>query len=492
MKKEPHEMLKMSLRSGWRVVGAAGAAVAETAQSLGLPEADAEDLRAVVEELCDEIIEYGFDSADDASLEVSVQHGGHLLKVLIDDLGDPLEGARIEAHEDSALQRLLAEGLADDLTLSSHGQLGNQSELSKRLPTRSVADYLDIAKHHERVASDPVAEDAHVEIRFMEASEATALAECIFHSYGYSYDAAWVYEPDTIRAMIEHGTLRSVVGVSTEDEIVGHLGFRREDPEAIVGESGQAVVDPRYRGHHMLGTMKHFLADWGSENGIAGLYSEATAAHPASQKANLELGAHETGLLLGYIPSSVSYAAIDKGEPADRLSVVLFYMKTGDGKDRRLYAPARHREMIGKIAAGAGLIAELAEPNEGAELSGETKLEVSIRADHNQGLIGVHEAGADAAERVADRLRYLCLHKLDCIYVDLALADPTTPILTPALEEMGFFFGGITPNLWPGSDVLRLQYLNNVELDPAKVAVASDFGHELLDYVVEAHAGSRR
>ena len=490
MERESRELLKLSLCSGWRVVGAAGAAVAETARSLGLPDAGAEDLQAVVEELCDEIIEHGFDNADDASLDVSVRHEGHCLKVVIDDLGNPLEGARIEAHENSALQQLLAEGLADDLKLSSRGQEGNRAELTKRFPASSVVEYLEIAKHHERVAADPVAEDAHVEIRFMEASEATALAECIFHSYGYSYDAAWVYEPDTIRAMIEHGTLRSVVGVSTEGEIVGHLGFRREDPEAIVGESGQAVVDPRYRGHHMLGTMKHFLSDWGSKSDIAGLYSEATAAHPASQKANLKLGAQETGLLLGYIPSSVSYAAIDKGEPADRLSVVLFYMKTGDGKTRRLYAPARHSDMIGKIAEGAELIAELAEPDEETGLSGETKLEVSIRAGHNQGLISVHRFGADVVDKVADRLRYLCLHKLDCIYVDLALADPATPAVTPALEEMGFFFGGITPNLWPGSDVLRLQYLNNVELDPANVAVASDFGHELLDYVVAAHAGA--
>ena len=36
------------------------------------------------------------------------------------------------------------------------------------------------------------------------------------------------------------------------------------------------------------------------------MYSEATAAHPYSQRANVELGAHETGFLLGWIPASVS------------------------------------------------------------------------------------------------------------------------------------------------------------------------------------------
>ena len=38
---------------------------------------------------------------------------------------------------------------------------------------------------------------------------------------------------------------------------------------------------------------------------MAGMYSEATAAHPYSQRANIELGAHETGFLLGWIPASV-------------------------------------------------------------------------------------------------------------------------------------------------------------------------------------------
>jgi serine/threonine-protein kinase RsbW len=486
MEKEPRELLRISLCCGWRVVRATGAAVAETARSLGLPEADAEDLAVVVEELCDEIIEHGFDDADTATLDVSVRHEGHRLRVIIDDLGDPLEGARIEAHEGSALQRLLTEGLADDLKLSSRGQQGNRSEVTKRMPARSVVEYLDIAKHHERVAAEPVAEDAHVDIRFMEAVEAAALAECIFHSYGYSYDAAWVYEPDTIRTMVEHGTLKSVVGASAEGEIVGHLGLRRDDPGAIAGESGQAAVDPRYRGHHMLGSMKRFLVDWAPGGGVAGLFSEATAAHPASQKANIKLGAQETGLLLGYIPSSVSYAAIDKGEPSDRISVVLYYLKTADGPARPLYAPERHRAIIGRIAEGAGLVAELAEPPARFEASGAAELDVSVRTDHNQGLIAVRSSGADLVERVADRLRYLCLHKLDCIYVDLALADPATAVVTPDLEEMGFFFGGITPNLWKGSDVLRLQYLNNVEIDPAHVVVASDFGKELLDYVVAA------
>ncbi len=485
MDKEPEGLWTFSMSSSPLAVAAAGAAVEDTSRAAGLSETEAGGFRTAVVELCTEILEYGFDDPEEARLELQMDHHGHRLVVTVDDLGSPMEAERIKAADSSALERLLAEGLADDLKLSRRGKRGNRSELTKRLRTSSVTEYLDIAGHHERLKAEPVPVDAHVEIRFLDPSETVALSECIFHSYGYSYDADWVYEPETIRSMIQKGNLTSVVGASPQGEIVGHLGFRREGPGDLVGESGQAVVDPRYRGHHMLTSMKQFLADWASENGIAGLFSEATAAHPASQRANLELGARETGLLLGYIPSSVSYTAIEKGEPADRISVVLFYLKTGDGPPRPLYTPPNHAGMIRRIAERVGLKSNLVEPPGDARGEGHAELDVRIRTDHNQGLMSLLRSGADAADRIVDRLRYLCLHKVDCIYLDLDLADPAASLLVPKLEKVGFFFGGITPNLRRGGDVLRLQYLNNVELDPENVSVASDFGEELLGYVMD-------
>ncbi len=44
---------------------------------------------------------------------------------------------------------------------------------------------------------------------------------------------------------------------------------------------------------------------------------------------------------------------------------------------------------------------------------------------------------------------------------------------------LGFIFGGLIPELRDG-DVLRLQYLNNVELDPAALVLYSDTAKQLL------------
>ena len=83
-----------------------------------------------------------------------------------------------------------------------------------------------------------------------------------------------------------------------------------------VGHSGQAVTMPAARGQHLFTRTKRFLMDWAREKGMAGMYSEATAAHPYSQRANIELGAHETGFLLGWIPASVSNDAAEGGHRA--------------------------------------------------------------------------------------------------------------------------------------------------------------------------------
>src|SRR4029450_6990543 len=114
-----------------------------------------------------------------------------------------------------------------------------------------------------------------------------------------------------------------------------------------VGHSGQAVTMPAARGQHLFTRTKRFLMDWATERGMAGMYSEATAAHPYSQRANIELGAHETGFLLGWIPASVSNNAAERPRRRPQ-SAPLFYMKTNDGHERPVYSPPRHREIVGR------------------------------------------------------------------------------------------------------------------------------------------------
>jgi len=110
---------------------------------------------------------------------------------------------------------------------------------------------------------------------------------------------------------------------------------------------------------------------------------------------------------------------------------------------------------------------------------------VRVQTDASRAFMLVKQYGADLEELVKFRLRELCLRRIDCIYIDLPLSHPATQKFCASLEMLGFFFAGVIPEMSEG-DVLRLQYLNNVDIDLENTQIASDFGKELLDYVTKA------
>src|SRR3954454_9793167 len=235
-----------------------------------------------------------------------------------------------------------------------------------------------------------------VTFRFLGSDEGTVLTDAIEAAYGQSYDVRWVYDPEEVGRRIAAGTYVSCVAESPAGGLLCHLGMSLAAADDAVAHSGQAVTLPAARGQHLFTRTKRWLMDRARERGLAGMYSEATAAHPYSQKANIELGAHETGFLLGWIPATVSNDAA--GERRGRQSAALFYTKLNDGHERAVYAPERHRAIVAQTLELCELRGELAEPPVECELEQRTELQVEIDADHNLALITVPTPGADLEE----------------------------------------------------------------------------------------------
>jgi hypothetical protein len=328
---------------------------------------------------------------------------------------------------------------------------------------------------------EPHDDEPGVAVRVLEPEDASGLTRLVQRCYGDSYDAAWVYDPQAIAQRLRTGLLRSTVGVTGDGEVVAHVGLVRQRPDDDVAESGQAVVDPEYRGRHLFTLLKQRAAERAAQDGLFGLYSEATAAHPYSQRANVALGAVETGLLLGYIPASVEYTAIDAR--AHRQSVVLFYLKTNDGHTRPVYPPAGDRVMVERIIDRAGLRGRVGDAPTHALRPHRSDLHVEDRADHNDRVVTVRTVGDDLLGALRCARDDALGRAADCVYVDLPLADPGTQRLGDGVRELGFAFGGVFPNRLHDCDVLRYQYLDRVALDVSDIALASDHGRELLEYV---------
>jgi len=323
-----------------------------------------------------------------------------------------------------------------------------------------------------------------VRFRFLGPNEGGTLSEAIRAAYGDSYDVRWVYDAEDVGARLAAGTYVACVAETPEGDLLCHEGMSLSLADDAVGHSGQAVTMPAARGQHLFTKTKRFLMDWATERGMAGMFSEATAAHPYSQRANVELGAHETGFLLGWIPESVANDAAGERRRG-RQSAALFYTKLNDGHERAVYAPERHREVVGRTLELCELRGVLTYPPSGATPAPRTELHVEIDADHNLALITVHTPGLDL-EDVVGAERHHLFHRagLDAIYLDLPLADPATALLADHLERLGVSYAGVFPNQRCDGDVLRMQSLHRVRIEAGDVAIASDHGRQLLDYVL--------
>jgi serine/threonine-protein kinase RsbW len=320
--------------------------------------------------------------------------------------------------------------------------------------------------------------------RYLKPEEGSLLSEAIRAAYGESYDVRWVYDPEEVSRRLAAGTYVSCVAESEDGELLCHEGMSLAAAGDAVAHSGQAVTMPAARGQHLFTRTKRHLMDWAAARGLAGMYSEATAAHPYSQRANLELGAHETGFLLGWIPASVDNDAAAERRPR-RQSAALFYAKLNDGHERPVYAPERHRGIVGRTLELCQLRGELADPPEDAALRERTELHVEVDRDHNLALITARRPGADLETVVAAERRHL-FHRdgLDAVYLDLPLEDPATALVADHLERLGVSYAGVFPNNRANGDVLRMQSLHRTRVTPDDVAVASDHGRELLEYVL--------
>jgi GNAT superfamily N-acetyltransferase len=320
--------------------------------------------------------------------------------------------------------------------------------------------------------------------RSLEPGEGGVLSEAIRAAYGETYDVRWVYDEAEVDARLAAGTYVSFVAESAEGELLCHEGMSLTAADDAVGHSGQAVTMPAARGQHLFTRTKQHLMEWARGRGLAGMFSEATAAHPYSQRANLELGAHETGFLLGWIPASVSNDAVGRRRPR-RQSAALFYTKLNDGHERAVYAPERHREIIGRTLELCELRGALADPPADTAIPERSDLHVEIETDHNLALITAREPGADLEQAVAAERHHLFHSKgLDAVYLDLPLENPATALLADHLERLGVSYAGIFPNPHTTGDVLRMQSLHRARITAEDLAVASDHGRELLEYVL--------
>jgi anti-sigma regulatory factor (Ser/Thr protein kinase)/GNAT superfamily N-acetyltransferase len=485
---EEQQVARITLAAKTELLSAVAGFVREISMKLGLSGDDIDRLELMVEEACMNVIEHAFDPGEQGFFDVVILRKPGQVVVAVEDRGLPFDFRKFDADQESGLGVMLMKAFADEIHFLNLGRQGKRVELVKNLPYKDVEAYISEEEKNRTVPQEAVSKDISIKIRLMEPDDSIGLARCVYRCYGYTYANGDVYFPERVRELLESGLLISHIVLGADDEIIGHIAIRKEYPDAVIGERGQAVVDPRYRGHGLLKKMVSSSIAHARELGMYGTYSEGVTVHTFSQQAAISMGAHETGVLLGFTPATMSFKKIEERERQQRQAAILLYTRVNDEPQRDVYPPFHHQAIIRRIYESNDFrrnIISALDLKKATDVPPSSQVDVKVQTEASRAFMLIKQYGADLEELVKFRLRELCLRRVDCIYIDLPLSHPATPKFCASLEMAGFFFSGVIPEMSEG-DVLRLQYLNNVDVDPGTIQIASDFGKELLDYVLKA------
>ena len=328
-----------------------------------------------------------------------------------------------------------------------------------------------------------VADSPAATIRGLEPGDAPSLVRCVLRCYGDSYPFRAFYDADEIRSLLSRELLHSAVALDRQGEVVAHLGVVLERRGARTGDMVLGIVDPRFRGRQLILQTGACLAQEFAHLDLIGLYQFATTAHAISQRLVIATSSIETGVLLGYLPETTSSMQRPKDPLGWRIPSIMLYLPLGEAPARRAYVPRRYREVASDIYSRIGLERQLAETD--ADLpEAPTRLRLVLETARSLARIEVERAGRDLVPEAGKLLREIASSDAQIVHLDLRLSDPCTPKCVELVRGLGFFFGGILPEL-RDCDVLRLQFAREEPRDRSVIEVFSEVGERLLDFVLD-------
>jgi anti-sigma regulatory factor (Ser/Thr protein kinase) len=396
---------------------------------LNFGDRDAFRVGVTIEEACVNVIEHAYapGEAGDFTLRARIERSS--LVISVEDRGlprDPFARSAFDLDNPVApgLGTRILEGMADEVRYLALGRGGKAIEMFIRLPAVPADEAPQIEPGAPLVRIPPES----LRIRDFRAEDAGQVAQCSYRCYDYSYVGDALYVPERVIEM----------------NLTGEMVAR--------------------------------------ERGVPGVWSEAVTNHPASQRANLELGVRETGLLFGMLPTSQRMRNLPG--LLRRGTLLLFYIPFEQNPLSRVCLPARHAGVLRDIYDRLGFaIHEIAPATPSAGSTSEVI--VQVRVDVGISTMRVEAIGEDLVDVLRREITRACDAGTRVVLIDLPMHDGGLPGAVSALEGHGCHFAGIIPRRYPTGDSLRMTYLDHVQIDLGALSLASEFGQRLRDYLAQ-------
>jgi anti-sigma regulatory factor (Ser/Thr protein kinase) len=466
-------------------LGAVQALFANLCGSLGVSDPIRREVELALEEGLINFFKHAMPEGVDTLVHLRIEFQDAAIRLVARAAGRPFDFARLPHYQaprsleetPRGLGTFLIERTMDSVKWRYLEKEGQEFEMIKRLPAPLVT-----GQGHDALRPDRRRVQIQGEIRYRRlqtAEEALALASAAWDLYGYGYKDV-IYYPDRVLEQSRTGQLLSWIAIDEAGTVIGHYAMMRHRPDDPLGEMGAAFVLPEARKGGVFRQLSDHLHADAAQSGVRALYSLSVTHHVATQKASEALGRITVGLRLASSPA----VFVEGARPGDRITTTFNYHQVVPRGPRTLYPPSRHREMIRHSYDWLGLMVTEADPTALPRLGGTDFLECHRDLTWNRALI--EAAGGEAVHyKLAAFTAFLLEQGIACILLSIDLEDPSAPALTAAAEALGYFYSGIFPESGrQGHDVLELQFLNGVTLNPTQIQLHQPSAKAILSYIL--------
>jgi anti-sigma regulatory factor (Ser/Thr protein kinase) len=458
-------------------------------REIGFEKGDEEMILLALEEAVTNVISHAFEATEQSTFQIIFAPTVTGITIIIKDKGLPYDPGLLPEYKTPhdiehmplhGLGSFLMKECVDEVSFYNLGKEGKELHLVKHLPRRNIADYE--MSEPDAFPEPREKEVSHTfELRLMKPSEAVEVSRLFYRTYEYSYLADVMYYPDRLAALNEEGLITSIVAVSDENEIVGHVAMVRETLSDTIAEAARGAVKASFRGHDLFGKMEEFLIDRAKVLGLKGIYGKAVTVHTYSQKMTEKTGAGDCAVLLGCSPADILFKGIAEKLP-QRGTYVYSFLPLVDLPTVAVYPPPHHETIIRRIYSNLGQNRNFVTSPRDVPAEELSLMDSKIVTESNVAEIALIRYGRDCVPALGHQLRDLCAKKIDHVTLFLNLGDPFTGLMCGEFEKLGFVISGIIPCLHFG-DTLMLQYLNNLVLDYSQIFLHSDMAKEILAYI---------
>ncbi|MGE5390316.1 MAG: hypothetical protein ACM3PE_04555 [Deltaproteobacteria bacterium] len=314
-----------------------------------------------------------------------------------------------------------------------------------------------------------------VTIRQIIPSDARQVYKMVKQSFG---DVFGYYPPEEVIRLNQRGSLVSLVAVTEDGELAGHvdLEFFKGSNIAIMDN---ACSSEKYHHTQIVFELSKSIIDYARDSDVNGVITLSLTNHMITQRMANYFG-NDCGILLGSVPIKDPACQEAQTRYADSATLNFIPLKTRTAAN--LYIPEHHRSLIEKIYSILGYSIICCDVDQVSMPATNGIIEVM---PDNMGIVYfiVVDYGKDTLDQIESELEYLVEEgKPSTAYIYLNLEDPRTPHYVRLFEKIGFFFAGILPYGCKGCDAIILQYLNST-VDFNKIRIYSPIAQEIMAHI---------